>query len=58
MTEYDVTNISGTQPRKNMKTMGNLNYHQVLTKPGLIFGVTSLRDSCYNPNARFLFNAD
>ena len=23
-TEYDVTNISGTQPRKNMKTMGKV----------------------------------
>ena len=24
VTEYDVTNISGTQPRKNTKTMGNV----------------------------------
>ena len=25
VTEYDVTNISGTQPRNNMKTMGKVN---------------------------------
>ena len=24
MTEYHLTNISGTQPRKNMKTMGQV----------------------------------
>ena len=30
MTEYDVTNISGTQPRKNTITMGKVDTYELI----------------------------